>query len=430
MDNLPAMAAGKPAPRPKPHLRRERELRCWTRDRAADELNSLTPAGCKVDGNAFYRWEERGSGPGPFYARYLCQLYGRSPEGLGLVPPGPAVEPAGTLSAVERREFLKLLGGVGLGGSVGDGDPNSWERLEHALRRTGPLDLGLVESLENQTWALHRLEETVPARQLITRLEIHLDRLTELLQRPGGGRLRRRLMSAAGDSAALGAWVAWDMGDSASATRLYTVATTAAREADDPALRACILAYASYAAPSPVQARALLEQARAFLDQAALPAAFAWIAGREAEEAAAAGDARQAQRSLEQAQIAYGTAGHSEGRPWTTFLDGARMQGFAISTHARLGDSVSALKGCESLLTLPSNGKKHSLVLADVAGVHLQQGRLEPGLHLAERSLDVVREMQTTVGLGRLRELRPKLRSWLHEPAARNLEERLRELSA
>jgi hypothetical protein len=79
---------------------------------------------------------------------------------------------------------------------------------------------------------------------------------------------------------------------------------------------------------------------------------------------------------------------------------------------------------------LPSNGKKHSLVLADVAGVHLQQGRLEPGLHLAERSLDVVLEMQTTVGLGRLRELRPKLRSWLHEPAARNFEERLRELSA
>jgi tetratricopeptide (TPR) repeat protein len=424
------MAAGKPAPRPKPQLRRERELRCWTRDRAADELNSLTPAGCKVDGNAFYRWEERGSGPGPFYARYLCQLYGRPPESLGLVPPGPPRDPAGTLSAVERREFLRLLGGVGLGGAVGSGDPDSWERLEHALRRGGPLDAALVETLEKQTWALHRLEETVPARQVFTRLEIHLDRLTELLQRPGGGRLRRRLMSAAGDSAALGAWVAWDMADSASATRLYTVATTAAREADDPALRACVLGYASYAAPSPAQARLLLEQAEAFLDRAALPAAFAWIAGREAEEAAAEGDRRQAQRSLEQAQGAYETAIAAEERPWTTFMDAARMQGFAISTYARLGDTDSALRGCEALLEAPSSGKKHSLVLADVAGVHLQQGRLEPGLHLAERSLDVVTEMQTTVGLDRLRQLRPKLRWWLHEPAARDLDERLRELSA
>ena len=430
MDKLPAMAAGKPGPQPKPQLRRERELRCWTRDRAADELNSLTPAGCKVDGNAFYRWEERGSGPGPFYARYLCQLYGRSPESMGLLPPGPAGEQAGTLSAVERRDFLRLLGGVGLGGAVGSGDPDSWERLEHALRRNGPLDQALVESLEQQTWALHRLEETVPARQVFTRLEVHLDRLTELLQRPGGARLRRRLMSAAGDSAALGAWVAWDMADSASATRLYTVATTAAREADDPALRACILGYASYAAPSPARARTLLQQDRAFLDRSALPAAFAWIAGREAEEAAAEWDVRQAQRSLEQAQITYETASHGDERPWTSFLDEDRMQGFAISTYARLGDTGSALKGCEALLEAPSPGKKHSLVLADVAGVHLQQGRLEPGLHLAERSLDLVVEMQTTVGLDRLRELRPKLRSWLDEPAARNLDERLRTLSA
>ncbi|MBJ7601536.1 MAG: hypothetical protein DLM67_12105 [Candidatus Nephthysia bennettiae] len=422
--------AGKPAPRPKPQLRRERELRCWTRDRAADELNSLTPAGCKVDGNAFYRWEERGSGPGPFYARYLCQLYGQPPESLGLLPSGPVSESPGTLSAVERREFLRLLGGVGLGSGVSGADPDSWERLEHALRRGGPLDAALIENLEKQTLALHQLEETVPARQVFARLEIHLDRLTELLHRPASARLRRQLMSAAGDSAALGAWVAWDMGDSASATKLYTVATTAAREADDPALRACILGYASYAAPSPARARTLLEQARAFLDRAAFPAGFAWIAGREAEEAAAQGDGRHARRSLEQAQHAYGSVRSGQERPWTSFMDEGRMQGFAISTHARLGDSESALSGCEGLLEEGGSGKKQALVLADVAGVHLEQGRLEPALYLAERSADVVLDTQTTVGLNRLRALRPRLRPWLHVPAARNLDDRLGDLSA
>jgi hypothetical protein len=433
LDRLPKLAgemAGKPTPRPKPQLRRERELRCWTRDRAADELNSLTPAGCKVDGNAFYRWEERGSGPGPFYARYLCQLYGQPPENLGLLRPGAVVEPPGKLSAVDRREFLRLLGGVGLGSGMGGADPDSWERLEHALRRGGPLDAALVENLEKQTQALHQLEETVPARHVFARLEIHLDRLTELLHRPAGARLRRRLVSAAGDSAALGAWVAWDMADFASATRLYTVAATAAREADDPALRACILAYASYAAPSPSRARTLLEQARAFLDRAAFPAGFAWIAGREAEEAAAEGHARHARRTLEQAQHAYGSARPGQERSWTTFMDAGRMQGFAISTHARLGDTDSALEGCEALLEEGGSGKKQALVLADVAGVHLEQGRLEPGLHLAERSADVVLDTQTTVGLNRLRHLRPKLRPWLQVPAARILDDRLRDLSA
>jgi tetratricopeptide (TPR) repeat protein len=422
--------AAKPAPERKPQLRRERELRCWTRERAADELNVLTPAGCKVDGNTFYRWEERGSGPGPFYARYLCQLYERPPESLGLVRPGPGGQPTGTLSAVERREFLRLLGGVGLGSTVRGPDPNPWERLEHALRRGGPLDGALVARLETQTRALHQLEETVPARQVFSRLMIHLDRMTELLQRSASARLRRQLMSVAGDSAALGAWVAWDMADSASATRLYAVATTAAREADDPALRACILAYASYAAPSPANARMLLEQARAFLDPVAFPAGFAWIAGRQAEEAAAQGDARQALKSLEQAMHVYGTARLATERPWTTFLDGTRMQGFAISTYARLGDTDSALRSCEALLDGPGSGKKHALVLADVAGVYLQQGQLEPALHLAERSVEVVLETQTTVGLDRLRLLRPGLRPWLHVPGARDMDERLEHLSA
>ena len=106
------------------------------------------------------------------------------------------------------------------------------------------------------------------------------------------------------------------------------------------------------------------------------------------------------------------------------------MQGFAISTHARLGDSQSALEGCEALLEDLGSGKKQSLVLADVAGVHLEQGRLEPALYLAERSADVVLDTQTTVGLNRLRLLRPRLRPWLHIPAARTLDDRLRDLSA
>jgi hypothetical protein len=313
---------------------------------------------------------------------------------------------------------------------MGGAEPDSWERLEHALRRGGALDAALVDILEKQTLALHQLEETAPARQVFARLEIHLDRLTELLHRPASARLRRRLVSAAGDSAALGAWVAWDMAASASATKLYTVATTAAREADDPALRACILAYASYAAPSPARARTLLEQARAFLDRAAFPAGFAWIAGREAEEAAAEGDGRCARRSLEQAEHAYGTARPGQERPWTTFMDRGRLHGFAISTYARLGDTESALEGCDALVEDRGSGKKQALVLADVAGVHLRQGRLEPALHLAERSADVVLDTQTTVGLNRLRLLRPKLRPWLHVPDARNLDDRLRELTA
>ncbi|WP_146747261.1 hypothetical protein [Thermogemmatispora tikiterensis] len=69
-------------------LRRERELRGWSLDRAADELFKLCPDRRKrgdINGNMIHRWELGIHLPSPYYREKLCQLYGKNAAELGLI---------------------------------------------------------------------------------------------------------------------------------------------------------------------------------------------------------------------------------------------------------------------------------------------------------------------------------------------------------
>lgn len=393
-------------------LREERLQRRWSQDKAATEACDLgerrglpRPS---IDGNAIGRWERGVHHPDAFNNALLCELYGKSAVDLDLVQMPPSESPVlDTLSAVDRRHFLQLLGAAGL--SIAVPDPDQWERLEKAIRRSAALDNVLISDLEAQTSSLHQLERQIPARHLYARVELHLDRLTDLLER-APTRLKRRLIATAGDTAALGGWIAWDMGDRESAARLYKLATLAAREGDDPGLRACLLAYCSYGAP-PHLARQLLQSARSYVDGSAFPTTLAWIDGREAEETAAAGDAVTARRLLEHGLRVYEASQPDQERTWTRFVDPARMAGFAISTYARLGMTDSALDATTSALGGLESDKKRAIVLADTADVYLQQQDLaaaEAGLQLGDQALAAARETESTVAFAHLKRLRPQ----------------------
>jgi hypothetical protein len=306
-----------------------------------------------------------------------------------------------------------------------------WQRIQNAIRKPGALDSHVVSELEAETATLHQLERRVPARQLFVRLELHLDRLSELLDRSPRSTLRRRLIRTTGDSATLGAWLAWDMRDARSTAKLYETATLAAREADDHALRACILAYASYDAP-PRTSRQLLQQAVSYADGGRHPATFAWVACRQAEEAAELGEDQEAMRLLDRGLTAYEIANPDEERAWTRFLDPSRMAGFSISTYSRLGLTDKALDAGMSVLGSLGPGapgqKKRALVLANIAEVHLQRQDLEAGLELGAKALNASRDTESTLGFAHLRRLRPHLATCLHVPEARQLDEQLQTL--
>lgn len=113
--------------------------------------------------------------------------------------------------------------------------------------------------LHDRAAALHASELHLTAQQLRTQVESHLDAITAIL--PRAGEHIRALTIAAGETAALAGWVAWDLGDHQAARSYYQVTLDCAKEAGHPPLRALALAYASYGASNPTRALELLGQA-------------------------------------------------------------------------------------------------------------------------------------------------------------------------
>jgi transcriptional regulator with XRE-family HTH domain len=81
----------KPRYPPNHELRRQRKLRGWTLEEAAEHLHREAIAsgesGVGCDANSISRYERGLRVPGPRYTRLLCRLYELPADRLGLVPP-------------------------------------------------------------------------------------------------------------------------------------------------------------------------------------------------------------------------------------------------------------------------------------------------------------------------------------------------------
>jgi transcriptional regulator with XRE-family HTH domain/tetratricopeptide (TPR) repeat protein len=415
---------------------RQFRVQCgWSLDDVANRLHALAveiggPAP-GVDRNTVSRWERGVRRPRPHYVQLLGSLYHATPAELGLVQGPQEIEhhvPAihrletPATDTVKRRDFLRCLA-VGAATPFGlDSEP--WTRLLHALQPQGTVNEDSVADVEAATSGFHALEHHVPASHLFGRLANHVNQIAGLLERPMAGPLRKRLTVAAGESAALAGWLAWDLRDRGRAQNLYDTALVAAGEAGDPALQACTLAYRSYMEEAPTSLE-LLEQARSLIDPDAYPATYAWLSGREAEERAQLGSPKPALNVLDGGLSAHSSAQADQERAWTGFLDSSRMQGFAISTYGRLGQLAEARQAATDALAVLGEQKHSAMILADIADVELQQGHLDEGLQRAEAALDVVVKTEFSVGFERLTKLRHRLRRWAGEPSVRHFEDQL-----
>jgi tetratricopeptide (TPR) repeat protein len=207
-----------------------------------------------------------------------------------------------------------------------------------------------------------------------------------------GSNLRRRLIVVAGESSVLAGWLASDIGDLATARNFYDTAVKAAREADDPAIAACALAYRSYI-PSTKgangRARILLTEALENISETESPATVAWIAARHAEESAQLGDKAQALASWGRAEDAYGICDPDEDRAWTRFLDQNRFDSYRIATYSKIGRLDEAQEIAATVLgrlTQPDR-KKAVIIFEDIAGAHLARGSVNEASRIAQQVL-------------------------------------------
>ncbi|MDT3445312.1 MULTISPECIES: helix-turn-helix transcriptional regulator [unclassified Pseudofrankia] len=486
------MDAARPAPARTPNgrLRTCREEKGWSQERLAVELRRFAvlhegrEAG--VTGNMICKWEKGDKKPSLRYQRLLRALFHRSSAELGFIDDDPStgvsapgmtagilgiadvvdphvvstmatnssrnhVDPTSPIVLradedvhgipVERRGFLRMMaaGGVAvvpIGAAVataGAADEAPWDRLSAALSQRSPVTPELAHQLSQHTAGLFGLEERVPARTLLGRVTGHLSTLTQLLESTTRSPIRRELASTAGETAALAGWLAFDMNDSASALAYYRVAIEAAREADDPALWACVLGYESYqpgAAGRHDQACALLAEAQRRIGRGANPLTRSWLAAREAEEQAARGDGRAAAAAVDRAQEAFAKADTPD-RVWTGFFDRGRLDGLRVTTMMRLRRPTAAYAAASDALRAagPAATKKRSLLLADIAEVHLQRRDIDSSCRFAADALAIVAQTDFSLGLGRVQRVRQRLAPWQSTVAVRDLDEQLRALA-
>ncbi|MEB8343417.1 helix-turn-helix transcriptional regulator [Streptomyces endophyticus] len=287
-----------------------------------------------------------------------------------------------------------LLGGA-IVGATAAAEP--WGRLAYALNKGARIDPESASVLIDHAAGLHLDELSESARSLQNRVESHLDAITAAL--PRAGEHERALTIAAGETAALAGWVAWDLGEHDKAAAYYRVTSECAKEAGHPPLRALALGYASYGATSPAGALEMLSQAAQDVRGHGNATAAAWALGRYAEEAAQAGDGAGAHRALEKARFAYDFANHTSEQAWVRFVTPYRMDSLALSVYGELKSqelTVTADSAVDRLGgELPDSGV---VVLGDLASALLRGGDVDRGVYVARQFAAATASKPNTMG--------------------------------
>ena len=291
---------------------------------------------------------------------------------------------------VKRRDMLALA--AQLGATAALAQNGVWERLAYALANPGATDEATVREMEARAAGFHHLEEIVTAPALLKGLTAHLREVSTLLNGSADdpkNELRRRLMVVVGESTVLAGWAASDMRESAAARNFYDTAMQAAKQAGDPAIASCALAYRSYI-PSTKgangRARVLLAEALQNISETTSPATVAWIAARHAEESAQLGDQTQALASWGRAEEAFAIADPDEDRVWTRFLDQNRFDSYRIATYSKIGkleEAQEAAAAVLSRLTQPDK-KKAVIIFEDIAAAFLARGSVNEASRAAQ----------------------------------------------
>ncbi|MFE2511459.1 helix-turn-helix transcriptional regulator [Streptomyces naganishii] len=293
--------------------------------------------------------------------------------------------------AVKRRT---LLGSATIGVSVA---AEPWGRLAFALSKGAKIDSPAAAALIDRAAELHVQELNLSARRLQKTVESHLDAITAALPRAGDH--EGALTIAAGETAALAGWVAWDLGEHDKANAYYKVTSQCAAAAGHPPLRALALTYSSYGALTPKAKMEFLSQAANDVRGHGNATAAAWVLGRRAEEAAAAGDEVGALRALDRARFAYDFADHASEQAWVRFVTPYRMDSLALSVYGQLRrpELTSTADTAVDRLGdgLPDGGV---VVLGDLASALLRGGDVDQGVYVSRQFVAAAEAKPNTMG--------------------------------
>ncbi|WP_344047972.1 helix-turn-helix transcriptional regulator [Streptomyces thermoalcalitolerans] len=365
-----------------------RTARGWTRPQLARLINDAAST-ASVTQHYVYRWETGRRTPDD-YLSVIADVLNLDPVAVARVSCTLPLQPE-PAQPLENDEMLRrsLLGGIAAT-AAHTATSGPLHRLTAALS-TSPLDRTEVERLTAATAALYTDEENTPTLALLGRVSAHLDTLTGAI--PRAGKHRNDLIVAAGETAALAGWLAWDIKRFTEATDYYEAARAAAREAGHPPLDSLVLTYASYGVTDPRTAADFLIQAQKHVKGPGYATASAWTTARTAEELATLGDEHGALRALDRAEAVYDYAIPSREQPWVRFMRRSRLDSLKVSTltHLRHREGVQAADDSLSRLAVDDDSKVSIAVRTDAASAYLSAGDVDRGIATARRALRTMR---------------------------------------
>lgn len=311
------------------------------------------------------------------------------------------------------------------------GEPS--DALRSALTRPEVANPEAVDLIAEGTAYLFGLEYHRPARTMLPVVERHIRDIAAMLAGTRHRPLRRRLAMAGGQAAALGGWLAFDLGDTAAAHRYWDSALASARYAADGPLFACVLTYLSYSAAERGDPHTAWQLAHAAISHAEASArAQAWMAIRAAQEAAQIGDSGAALAELELA-LDLGNdmapaAPEDDAEPWCRFVDRAYLWAMASNVYTRLGaaDDAHAFAGRALDALTGDQTKTRAIVLAEAAHAFARIGGMERAIRYATEAADLTDKFDTFRTRRRLSGLLPLLPRDLDSTTSRELSQRLR----
>lgn len=286
------------------------------------------------------------------------------------------------------------------------------EQLRYALNLPEVATAEAVNLVVEGNAYLFALESHTPARIMLPKVSQHVRDIAVMLSGTRQKSLRRRLIVAGGQSAALAGWLAFDLGDVTTAHRYWDSALTAAHHAADGPLLACILTHLSYSAAERGDPSAAFQLAHTAISHASnYPRAQAWMAVCAAQQAAQLGDARAALAELKLAlnlvnELAP-AALQDDAEPWYRFVDRAYIWAMAANVYGRLGGTesahASAVRALESLSSAQT--KTRALVLAEAAHAFTRAGDTNRATRLATEATALADKLESTLTQKRVRGL-------------------------
>jgi transcriptional regulator with XRE-family HTH domain len=413
-------------------LRRERRRRGWSQRDVADRMGEAARAKGlsepRVDPDYVSKWERGIKQPDPYHVYLLCLAFELPSDRLGL--PGDSDAPG-----EERRRphapievpspgTPELL--AGLAGALLPGPGEPWERLDYALKHPAAIDTGTIAHLEQVLVVLETVERHVEATALFGAVTGHLAAITNLLRGSMPLNARRQLCSIAGETAGLAGRLFAQLTRERTAEAYFRSGLTAAREADDQALIAYLLGMMAGQAmyrDNPTARLAVLRSAPA---SRATLITRVFLAAKEADAHAIAGDASAALDALGQAETAMASkpdrsSAYRPRAPWwpaETWLTGERG-----ATLARLGRMDEADRHLTAALSAPTNAKHRLWLMIALARVRTGQREPEEAARLVSNVERQAAPLHMTTVLHEIGSVRRELSPWNASPAVQSLDD-------